>query len=91
MMAKTKAPKSFTQVAATGLREMPANAAWVLAKMLRPATEGAATVAEHVSEATTTAADSTRSVSDRHAAERRTRVGRSPTRCPGCAATRSPT
>jgi hypothetical protein len=63
-MAETTRPrKRLSHVAVTGLKEIPANAAWVLAKALRPATEGASTVAEHVSDAASSAASGTRSAS----------------------------
>jgi hypothetical protein len=64
-MAKTTRPRRrLSRVAVTGLKEIPANAAWVLAKALRPATEGASAVAEHVSDAASSAAGSTRSASE---------------------------
>ena len=68
LMAKTTRPrKRLSHVAVTGLKEIPANAAWVLAKALHPATEGASTLADHVSDAASSAAESTRSASERPA------------------------
>jgi colicin import membrane protein len=41
-MAKAKLTRRASQLAQTGLKELPSNAAWVLSKALRPAVSGAA-------------------------------------------------
>ena len=59
-MAKTKQQRRIPRAAMTGLREMPANTAWLLAKALKPVTgtaSAASGVSEGVSDAMSSAAD----------------------------------
>ena len=60
-MAKTKSPNRISQTASIGLRELPSNAAWLLAKALRPATGGVSQLAEHVSDTAVSGTESARS------------------------------
>ena len=56
-MAKTKATRRLSHAARTGLRELPANAAWVLSKAIKPVAQGASQAADNVSDMSSAAAD----------------------------------
>ena len=56
-MAKTKSRNRLTRAAKTGIRELPANAAWVLSKAIQPVANGASQAADNVSGVSSAATD----------------------------------
>ena len=60
-MAKKSSPNRISEAARTGLRELPSNVAWLLAKAIRPAAGGASQLVDHVSDAAASSTESTRS------------------------------
>src|SRR4249919_1844769 len=59
-MAKKNSPNRISKAARTGVRELPSNAAWLLAKAIRPAAGGASQLVDHVSDAAASSTESTR-------------------------------